>query len=557
MGYSWPSNPSPNGPVHNRLRILLSAVFCFAGLSQAGSDFDLVNRLRVQAGLPTLAPEHSLSAAAVLHAGYLDSHRQPGDTGQGLSAHEQRHGKAGFSGETPAARSLAAGYPHREVLENVSMGYADADSAISGLMSAVYHRLTFLDFEADSLGVAVGEHSRVFMLGREDVGRLCDSPPDAARYRQPVACLGQSMTRDHYEALCADLPPAARFRPPHPITCANGVSLEASFMAGVCRQPPPEARFRGHGRYFVPCNNGTRVDADWFGALCDSPPAEAAYDASGSYYEICETPVRVHAEWLEAVCTALPPAARYTDSGRYRRPCAGDMDIRVEYLDGLDAAKQAQLPDVVVWPPRDAAAVPPAFFIEEPDPLPDLEVSGYPLSIQFNPAVAQQVDVLRFDLFRLEGDGRTPVEEVRLIDRASDPNQLLSAHEFVLFPLRRLAWGARYGVVVEAQLDGRVRRLEWQFKTEGQGLRLLTASRPTQRFVIRSGLDYLLYLPPQEGRAYTVLSSRTEHLSGNSLELAVVDPNTLRVRAELRYCDRIRVQFDDERLVELVPVGCP
>ncbi len=64
-------------------------------------------------------------------------------------------------------------------------------------------------------------------------------------------------------------------------------------------------------------------------------------------------------------------------------------------------------------------------------------------------------------------------------------------------------------------------------------------------------------MPPREGRAYSVLSSRTEHLSGNSLELAVVDPNTLRVRAELRYCDLIKVWFDDNRLVELVPAGCP
>jgi hypothetical protein len=86
---------------------------------------------------------------------------------------------------------------------------------------------------------------------------------------------------------------------------------------------------------------------------------------------------------------------------------------------------------------------------------------------------------------------------------------------------------------------------------------LLTATARTQRFVVRSGLDYLLYLPPKEASAYTVLSTRTEHLRGNSVDLEVVDPNTLRVRVDLRYCDRVRIQFDDGRLVELLAQGCP
>ena len=535
----------------------LITVLVAAGLSHAETEFDLVNRLRLQTGLPMFEQEQALAAAAALHARYLDRNRQPGDTGQGLSAHAQQSGVEGFSGETPAARALAAGYPHREVLENVSMGYDDAQSAVSGLMSAIYHRLTFLDFEADRLGVAVGERARVFLLGRSDIAGLCRSPPVSALYRVPVDCLGQSMTRDYYEALCADLPEQAVFRSSHPVSCPNGVLLDAGFMAAVCEKPPRAARFRGHGRYYAPCKNGTRVNADWFNALCGNPPAPAAYTASGRYYEICDGPRRVDAEWFEVWCAALPETARYTDSGRYRRPCASGTDIRVEYMDGLDAAIHRQLPDTVMWPPKGARSVPPAFFIEEPDPLPDLEVSGYPVSIQFNPFSAGHVQLQRFELFRLDGEERIPVEPVRLLDQANDPNKLLSAHEFVLFPLRRLAWGAVYLAVVDALVDGKSRRYEWQFETQGQDLALLTASLPWQRFVVRSGLEYLLYLPPSEDRAYTVLSTRTEHLSGNSVSLEVVDPNTLRVRVGAHYCDRIRMQFGNDRVVELVPAGCP
>ena len=534
----------------------LTVLLLLAGAVTAQTEFDLVNRLRAQAGLPALSADEALSAAAALHARYLDRHREPGKTAQGLSAHTQRAGVPDFSGATPADRAQAAGYPHREVLENVSMGFTDAASAVSGLMSAIYHRFTFLDLEADQLGVAAGERSRVFLLGRADIGRLCRSLPHDARYLTPVDCLGRTITRDYYTELCADLPQTALFRAPHPISCPNGTRLDADFMAGVCDAPPRTARFPGHGRYYVPCENGTRVSGAWFDELCEKPPAAAAYAAGGSYYEICDGPRRVHAEWLEAQCAALPERALYRDSGRYRRPCGADVDVRVEFLDHLDAARLATLPDVVLWPPPGATDIPPAFFVEDPDPLPDVDVSGYPVSIQFNPGRNGTVRLNSFRLFRVDGDERTAVDALPVLDRVSDPHQLLTGYEFALFPRQRLQWGATYVAVVEASLGGASRRFEWQFETQGRGMPLLTATRPQQRFTLQPGVDYLLYLPPREGGAYTVLSSRTQHLRGNTVTQQVVDPNTLRIRIDVRGCDRISMQFDAGRSVELIPAGC-
>lgn len=542
--------------VPSRPLLPLIAALLFSGASGGATDFDLVNQLRAQAGLPALEYNEHLAGAAARHAAYLDRHREPGKAPHGLSAHGQQPGMTGFSGETPADRAVAAGYPHREVLENVSMGYDDASSAIQGLMSAIYHRLTFLDLEADQLGIAVGERSRVFLLGRSDIGAMCAAPPPAALHRNPVDCLGQSMTREYYEALCAALPPEALFQPSHPVTCPNGVRLDADFMAKVCEKPPREARFYGYGRYYAPCDNDTKVNADWFNALCKRPPADALYAASGSFYEICERPRRVHAEWLEAQCAALPDEARYQDSRRYRRPCAADLDVRVEYLDQLDTARRASLAEVVLWPPPDSVDIVPAFYVEEPDPLPDLQVAGYPVSIQFNPARVGEVQLQGFRLFRLEGESRVAVDGTRLLDQASDPNHLLTRFEFALFPLERLAWGARYVAVVDALLDGQPRHFEWPFTTAGGDAQLLTAAAGWQRFVVRSGVDYLLYLPPQDGRPHTVLTTRTEHRRGNQVTLRVVDPNTLRVRLQLRFCDQVKMEFDGGRVVELVPVGC-
>lgn len=517
---------------------------------------DAVNRMRSDAGLPLLTRSTVLDNVARSHAGYLDRHRKPGKTAHGLSAHNQQPGREGFSGETPAARALAAGYPHRDVLENVSMGYADDTSALEGLMGALYHRFTFLDFEADELGLAVGAKSRVFLLGRKDLGRSCLNPPPGALYRRPLDCLGQSMNRDYYDRLCAALPTEALFRPPHPMRCPNGQQLDAGFVNELCRAPPREALSPGYGYYYAVCDDDTRIEAGWFDALCGNPPPGAAYRASGRYFEMCEPPRRVFAEWLEQHCAQLPAEARYRDSGRFRKPCGDERGFRVEYLDELDAAKQRDLPTAVVWPPPWAIEVPPAFFVEEPDPLPDRDFSGYPISIQFNPSLVEKVELRRFALYRVDTEGRSPVRAVRLLDADSDPNGILSDHEFALFPMARLDWGGRYAVEVEAVIDGKPWQSAWQFDVKGTDSTVLNVAADRQRFHIRSGVPALLYLPPRDGQAANALRARTEHLRGNRVTMEAVDPHTLSVLVEARHCDRIVVRFDDGRVVELIPLGC-
>ena len=63
-----------------------------------------------------------------------------------------------------------------------------------GLMSAIYHRLTFLDFESDRLGWRSASVHGCFCSGARISVELCRSPPAAALFRTPVDCLGQAMT---------------------------------------------------------------------------------------------------------------------------------------------------------------------------------------------------------------------------------------------------------------------------------------------------------------------------------------------------------------------------
>lgn len=544
----------------HRLLGSLSALLALMPVDAAVVDeVAAVNRLRQSVGLPVLAASDTLARAAAAHADYLDRHREPGPEPSGASAHLQQVGREGFVGETPAARALAVGYPHGDVRENVTMGYDALADALDGLMGAVYHRFTFLDLTADEIGAFSSENARVFLLGRRDVSELCRQPPGEALFQTPVDCLGQPMTREYYQSLCADLPAEAAWKAPHPMRCGNGQILDADFMRRLCDAPPAEA-LPGDGTqagFYTPCGQrGPRIDAAWFDRLCAAPPNGAAYTASGHYYELCEPPRKVSPQWLGGLCAALPESARYRETGRYRRPCSAPHELRAEFLEELDAAALRRLPEVVVWPPEDATDIPPAFFIEEPDPLPDIEVSGYPVSIQFNPAAVGVVEVEGFELMRIDGARPAPVGQVRLMDDGRDPHGLLGTHEFVLFPLERLAWGGRYQASVRARLDGAPRQYRWRFQVRDPGLPLLTVEAARERFVIQSGRTHLLYAPPLPDHPHTVLRTRIEHLRGNHVNLQVVDPNTLKLDIEARYCDRMRIGLDDGRVAELIPAGC-
>jgi hypothetical protein len=437
------------------------------------------------------------------------------------------------------------------------MGFQSAAEAIDGLMGAIYHRFAFLDMTVDQLGVATGTASRVFKMGRSDVAAMCAAPTSTARFETPVDCLGQPLKRSSYEALCRRLPDAAAYRPPHPVSCPDGTRLDAEFMRRVCNSPPPAARFASAGRYYQPCSDGLRIDADWLHAACAGRVSGARYQGSGSYFRICEPPRRVDAGWFESFCANLPPGARYSDSLKFQRPCAEPHEIRVEYLEELRRARLAQAPAVVTWPTDGADDVPPAFFNEEPDPLPDLAVSGYPVSVEFNPHYADDVELLSLRLYAVDPDGGERELTGRLLDRESDPNGLFNARQFAWFPLQRLDWATQHRVEFVARVDGIERLITWNFKTRGSEARLLQASAADSRFAVVSGTEYWLYLPPTDEQPLTVMSARTEYRRGNQVTLALVDPNTLSVLVDAPACDRILLTFEDGRRVTLIPDSCP
>lgn len=119
--------------------------------SAASAHFARLNEVRAQMRLPKLRWHGALANAAQSHAEYLALNQ--------TSGHEQQPGAAGFTGESIADRTRAAGYRSalvQEVKAGGSSSTADEGrERMDALLLAPLHRLQLLAPEFDEAGVGV------------------------------------------------------------------------------------------------------------------------------------------------------------------------------------------------------------------------------------------------------------------------------------------------------------------------------------------------------------------------------------------------------------------
>ena len=520
-----------------------------------------LNQLRVQAGMTTLQQQQpALTRAAQNHAAYLANNHWRDDEQPLHSAHTEEPGGSLFTGEKVAQRVQHTGYPHDAVLENVSQGYADRQmhTAIDGLMSAIYHRFTFLNFAVDEIGVGAEEGVQVFELGRSDLRELCMQTGSDAFFTPPVYCLDRLVKGSYHDNLCRQIPPRALYQEPWHETCSNGARLDAGYMREFCRQPPASALQQGPGRYYSLCNARRKVRSGWFDQLCTSPPAAARYRQNGSYYTICDSKTRVSENWYRDVCSQAPETALYKESASYQLFCSNTpRKVRPEFMQQQLIERQLQNPELVLWPADGAVDIPPAFFEEEPDPLPDFSVSGYPLSIQVNPAVWKKVSLVSFMLYQKRGDEWVNVDILPPMNSSNDPHGRFSEHQFALFPVARLQWKSHYKAVAEMKLDGDRRHIEWSFTTRDPGGELIDLSVKKGPHTLNINRDYTLYWPVRHGAHRPATSEvGTRYLEGTDMQLTLIDPDTVKLRVQADVCAKVGVEFSRDRKAEFQLVGC-
>ena len=248
---------------------------------------------------------------------------------------------------------------------------------------------------------------------------------------------------------------------------------------------------------------------------------------------------------------ALCEADDYRGGSYYRGVCA-DAGQKVEadrFLEAVDGHKD-EAPALILWPPVDGEKIPPAFYEESPDPLPDHGVTGYPVSVRFNDAKFDEPPTL--ESFTLTDEGGDAVEILTVMESRNDPNGKFSGYEYALFPKKRLEWGSVYRVEL-AWSDGDTRATKsWCFATRSLNefvRKVYRVEDDDTALEVVSGRTYALYMVPSDTN--DAIRGYSYRYTASGVSLDFIDPNTFAVTVTGDAGESVEITFSNDKKVKL------
>ncbi len=185
---------------------------------------------------------------------------------------------------------------------------------------------------------------------------------------------------------------------------------------------------------------------------------------------------------------------------------------------------------IVLYPYPNAKNIPPVFYTENPHPLPGSKVSGYPVSVQFNPLSYKHVTLKRFRLFDAKSK---EIKKYKIITHSSDKNHRFSKLEFAFMPLKRLEYGTTYSVEFEAIADGKRVVKHWKFTTKKPKGKLYKITKKKTMIKVKKGENIVLYFEPKSnkdllGRIKYRGKLKTTYLDRNTLFVTIPNKHSKR-----------------------------
>lgn len=183
-------------------------------------------------------------------------------------------------------------------------------------------------------------------------------------------------------------------------------------------------------------------------------------------------------------------------------------------------------PEIVIWPANNVV-VPPVFYnTEEPNPLPNMLITGYPISFSFNKLLVNKVELIDFELTDQSGKSIDTIE----MTSYSDPNGELSQNQFVFFPINRLNWATTYKAKATFKVNDNIKTYTLIFKTRKPPYPMYIIDTEALDLPIVSGKTYTLYFPPTTPQD-TISHIRYSYTYGTAVDINLYDPNTLNIKA--------------------------
>ena len=230
----------------------------------------------------------------------------------------------------------------------------------------------------------------------------------------------------------------------------------------------------------------------------------------------------------------------YTGSGSYWKSCK-DNSHRIrekDYIEALNYGKQNN-PDLVLYPYNEQRGVPPAFYSEIPDPLPSYDVSGFPVSIEFNDFYYKKVALLSFVLY----DYKNNAVESHLMDKANDPHQRFTEHQFAIFPLKRLEYNTRYRAEVTYRVKDEIKKHSWRFYTKRINEEFYIVDKLYDNLNIVPKKSYVIYFRPVD--AHDLL---TNIKFPQEVDVQFIDHNTIKLTLMSDELDEFLIKTDTKQL---------
>lgn len=245
---------------------------------------------------------------------------------------------------------------------------------------------------------------------------------------------------------------------------------------------------------------------------------------------------------LVELCRNRKSASKIYNSNHIDKVCADPKQTatKEDFFEAVFAHKYRNK-QVVIYPFNGQEDIPPAFYDELPDPLPNHSVSGFPISISFNEA---RVQSLRMISFRLFDQRQQEITDTLVYDHKCDPNQQLKKYEFALFPLKRLEWNSTYYAQAVYELDGIIRKTEWHFHTKRFSKPFHQVNDRQESYRIVENEPTIFYFPPRHRQ--DVLGDLQYP---SLLDIDFIDKNTIKLVANGTASSQITLEVGEHELV--------
>ncbi|MEN8304410.1 MAG: hypothetical protein ABFQ64_10090, partial [Campylobacterota bacterium] len=181
---------------------------------------------------------------------------------------------------------------------------------------------------------------------------------------------------------------------------------------------------------------------------------------------------------------------------------------------------------IVIYPYAGQKDIWPAFYNESPDPLPYYKVSGFPVSVQFNPLNYKNVQLKSFTL---HDDKGKEIKDMKILQHNNDHNNLFKKLQFALMPLKRLDFSTVYTAEFKAIADGKPIQKRWVFRTTVLKEKVYRISEDRTDIRVRAGANVVLYIVPNSKN--NIINS---YKYKGKLKVTFLDQNTLKVKVSSR-----------------------